>query len=218
MSPIDPQETVREIAVRVPFAARVFEAHHIDYCCHGGVSLREACSGGLSVETIAREIEAAEASTSKGTSWADVPTAALIRHLLDTHHVFTRTELGRLRPLIAKVVGKHGASHPELTKISELFGALDADLTPHLAKEEQILFPMMQQNADACGPIAVMEEEHEEVGKLLRELRSVTRDYTPPDDACTSFRVLYAGLAALEADLHQHIHLENNVLFARAEG
>ncbi len=139
--------------------------------------------------------------------WFGVPTAELIRHLLDTHHVFTRTEIKRLRPLVA--------SQPQLAELSKLFEALANELEPHLEKEEQILFPMMQQRVDVCGPIAVMEEEHEQVRDLLRELRGATSNYTPPEDASPSLRVLYSGLAALEADLQEHIHLENDVLFVR---
>jgi regulator of cell morphogenesis and NO signaling len=151
----------------------------------------------------------------------------LLQHLLDTHHATTKTELERLRPLTKKVLAAHGDKHPELERVAALFEALDADLIAHLRKEELVLFPYMRdlekRGRDATSPfgpisnpLAVMDEEHDMVCGLLRNLRQATKDYAPPADGCESFRALYTGLEALETDLRRHIHLENNLLFPAA--
>ncbi len=157
---------------------------------------------------------------------------ALLDHLLDTHHVFTRAALDRLPPLAAKVLHTHGARHPELQEVAQLIDELVADLAPHLQKEERVLFPYIRALAEdtraghaapragfgsLASPIACMRHEHERVEEILRELGRSTGGYRPPADACDSFRALYAGLSELKADLHRHIHLENNLLFPAAQ-
>ena len=127
---------------------------------------------------------------------------------------------------MAKVLQVHGGHHPELARIAQCFQAMDADLRPHLEKEEQILFPYVRDleagiRSSCCfgtvqNPIRAMQNEHEQVGEILRELRNLTNDYTPPEDACGSFRSLYLGLQSLEEDLHLHIYLESHLLFPRA--
>ena len=157
--------------------------------------------------------------------------AELIDHILDKHHAFTRDELERIGALAEKVASKHGANHPELLRIRTLFGQLCDDLRPHMFKEEMILFPYVKQMEQAAAngrpmpyapfgavgnPVRVMMSEHDTAGDILRELRATTADYAAPADACVSYQTLYRALEELEKDLHQHIHLENNVLFPRA--
>lgn len=226
-------QTVAEIATSHPESVRVFQKLGIDFCCGGRMPLAQACEKmGLSVDETLAALEAEfgrqgiviEPST-------DGRLEDLVNRILDSHHVFTREETDRLRPLMAKVASVHGERHPELVRVRGLFEALCADLESHLMKEEQILFPYViatersrEGSDDAPGscfgtvqsPITVMEMEHERVGEILAELRDLTNGYAAPEDACNSFRALYHGLAELEADLHRHIHLENNVLFPRA--
>lgn len=139
--------------------------------------------------------------------------------------------MARLDPLFGKVVSVHGQNHPELLRANELFRSLSADLMTHLFKEEQILFPHIR-NLDRAAvpklpapfapfetvnnPVRMMMKEHDVAGGFLRELRKVTNDYALPSDVCISFQTFYQALEGLEADLHQHIHLENNILFPRA--
>ncbi|MEK7831250.1 MAG: hemerythrin domain-containing protein, partial [Acidobacteriota bacterium] len=159
------------------------------------------------------------------------PLTDLIAHIQNTHHVFTRQELGRLEKLVEKVCLRHGEYHPELFRLRELFLMLRDDLLPHLMKEEQVLFPYVVQleNAIAKGntvqppffvtvqnPVRMMMTEHDTVGDLLREMRLVSGKYVPPPEVCISYQTLYQAMAEFEADLHQHIHLENNILFPRA--
>jgi regulator of cell morphogenesis and NO signaling len=155
----------------------------------------------------------------------------LITHILETHHVFTKSEMERLQSLTDKVLSAHGGNHPELKHLSELWLQLCADLKPHMFKEEQILFPYILAMAEAAGrnqagpfapfgtvnnPIRMMMREHDAAGQLLRELRALTSDYSVPPDACISYQTLYQALENFEQDLHQHIHLENNILFPKA--
>ena len=228
-------KTVRELALEVPNATRVFEKLKIDYCCGGGRAVGDACvAAGVGVEELSRLLaEAAEAKAP-----ADVPEvvtegslAELIDYILDTHHVFVREETVRIEALVEKVVAKHGASHTELPRVATLFARLSEDLKPHMFKEEMILFPYVKQLEQAAmqgrpapyapfgtvgNPVRMMMLEHDTAGDILRALRAATSDYTPPADACMSYRALYEALEGFEKDLHQHIHLENNVLFPRA--
>jgi regulator of cell morphogenesis and NO signaling len=157
--------------------------------------------------------------------------AELITHILDTHHVFTKSEMDRLQLLADKVLNAHGRNHPELVHLDELLTRLCDDLKPHMFKEEQILFPYivaLVQAADQNGavpfapfgtvknPVRMMMIEHDTAGEILRELRALTSDYKVPADACISYQTLYQALENFEKDLHQHIHLENNLLFPKA--
>jgi regulator of cell morphogenesis and NO signaling len=226
-------KTVREYAVETPSATRVFEKLKIDYCCGGGRSLGDACAAaGVGVEEVVRLLE--QANTFKGDTPEGLQSgtlAELIDHILDKHHAFTRDEMERIGALAEKVASKHGANHPELLRVRTLFGQLCDDLRPHMFKEEMILFPYVKQmeQSVAAGrpmpyapfgtvgnPVRVMMSEHDTAGDILRELRATTADYAAPADACVSYQTLYRALEELEKDLHQHIHLENNILFPRA--
>ncbi|MFN8010928.1 MAG: iron-sulfur cluster repair di-iron protein [Holophagaceae bacterium] len=217
-----------EIAAAFPPAMRVFEAHGLDYCCGGHRQLGEACeASGLAPAKVLAELEALRAArTGEERDWRQATATEVVEYLLATHHVFTRTELARLTPLMTKVAGVHGERHPELLAIHQCFQALAADLMPHLMKEEQVLFPYILaldggRAAAGCfgtvaNPIRAMEHEHDDVGELLHRIRDLSRDFALPEGACGSYQSLFMGLADLEADLHQHIHLENNVLFPKA--
>lgn len=228
-------KTVREFAVELPGATRVFEQLGIDYCCGGGRSLAEACAvAGIEIERTLTALAEAGQQTGATVAAAQFQTGTLkelIAHILETHHVFTRQEIARLDALLAKVCGVHGANHPELLRVQALFQELARDLTPHMLKEEQILFPYILRLEEAANggqpaprppfgtvrnPVRMMMLEHDTAGELLRRIRRTSRDFNAPPDACISYQTLYGALAAFEADLHQHIHLENNLLFPRA--
>ena len=227
--------TVREVAIEVPQSTRLFEKLKIDYCCGGNRSLTEACnSAGLEVDDLLGMLKTASIEGKSETSAVDFqqfPISDLIEHIVNTHHVFTKDEMLRLDSLIKKVIAAHGENHPELRTVGELFDRMCADLTPHMSKEERVLFPYLSALAKAAAkklaapfapfgtvnnPVRMMMIEHDAVGEILRELRSVTSNYTTPSDGCISYRTLYEALEKFEKDLHQHIHLENNILFPRA--
>lgn len=215
--------TIAELAVAMPEAIPVLERLGIDYCCNGSRPIQHACAAaGISSDELLQMIAKVEKSATPQRIWDAEPLPDLIRHILDTHHVYTREALPRLQTLAAKVRTAHAANHPELFVVERLAAELTSDLIPHMLKEEQVLFPFVLAPTPrpffgtVRNPIRMMQLEHETAGEKLREMRELTMDYTIPDDACASYRALYDGLLELEADLHQHIHLENNILFPRA--
>lgn len=227
-------KTVREIALELPATTRVFEAFKIDYCCHGNTQFDEACRNvGASPSIVMQRINGVldTAPQNKLPPFADMLLSDLIDHILDKHHAYTKAEIAQLTPLMAKVASRHGEHNPFLFELKGLFQTLCDDLEPHMMKEEMVLFPYIQKleynytNHMAAAfppfrtvrhPVSMMTVEHEQVGDILSRMRTVTGDYKLPDGACPSFTALYHRLADLEGDLHQHIHLENNVLFPRA--
>ena len=226
--------TIRDIALEALATTRIFEEFKIDYCCGGRRSIADACStaGIDSVELNAKLQEVLGISISDSEEHPeDLSPAELLNYIVATHHLFTASELQRLTPLMEKVVMRHGENHPELLELEKLFTALRESLTPHMRKEENVLFPYIEtlQRATETGsnlvpphfvtvnnPIRMMMSEHDTDGERLLSMRRATADYQIPEGACPSFRALYAGLQDLERDLHRHIHLENNVLFPRA--
>ena len=227
-------KTVRDLAVEIPGATRVFENLGIDYCCGGDRTLDHACdAAGVTVEYVTTSLEQVNGShpNFEEPSFLTATLAELIDHIVEKHHVFTKTEIARLRKLIDKVYGVHGQNHPELAEIRELFEALSAELEPHMMKEERVLFPYTVELENAArnklsppnppfgtvaNPVRRMMREHEDAGALLRQMRRFSGNYTIPQDACISYQTLYQALDAFEKDLHKHIHLENNILFPRA--
>jgi regulator of cell morphogenesis and NO signaling len=222
-------ELVRECVER----ARVLDRLGIDYCCGGKRTLADACrERGLSADEIEAELAAAQPSAVPAESdWSQAPLAKLVENILSRHHVYLRSELPRLGGLLDKVVARHGNAHAEMRELQAVFVELWDELLSHMLKEEQILFPYivrLEQAASsgqvppgfhccsALQPIAVMEHEHRLAGRALERIRELTNHYRPPEDACNSWRALWDGLAALEQDLHLHIHKENNILFSRA--
>jgi regulator of cell morphogenesis and NO signaling len=232
---ISPSMKVREVALDLPQATRVLESLKIDYCCGGDQPLGEACAAaGVELQSLERLLNETRPEEVQGGGPLDFQRASLselIDYILDKHHVYTRDEMERLAPLFEKVITAHGQNHPELAQMNELFAQLCADLRPHMFKEEQVLFPFIVQlersvleNRAApfapfgtvINPIRMMMSEHDTAGDLLRAMGALSSDYTFPADGCPSYQALYQGLEAFEQDLHQHIHLENNVLFPRA--
>jgi len=219
------ERTVGETVAEMPGRSRVFQNHQIDFCCQGGRTVRDACEKkGVDLARVVAELEAVQAGASapEGNP-AELAPDELAAYIVDVHHRFLRTELPRLRAMAQRVAQVHGGHTPSLVKVLEVFLAMEAELTLHLLKEEQILFPAVAMMASGHsapmpldGPVACMMHEHEEAGAALVELRELTSDFTPPVEACNTYRALFSGLAELEADLHRHIHLENSVLFPAA--
>lgn len=217
---IQSNSRVGDIATEYPLATRVFHRHGIDYCCGGGKALEDACAArGVETDLVLEEIrKELDADTSPPRRWDEAPINDVIDHILLDFHKPLREELPRIEEMARKVNDVHGAAHGEtLAPILSTCVALRAELEQHMEKEEQILFPMIRngQGAMAEGPISVMMEEHDSAGTALKRLRELTGDYTVPEEACNTWRALWHGLAALEESLHEHIHIENNILFPR---
>jgi regulator of cell morphogenesis and NO signaling len=223
------ERTVGELVVERPARAAVLERLGIDYCCGGRLSLKAACERrGLEPDAVLRELELCDDSEAEErTDWSAESLGALIDHIQDTHHQYLREELPRLAHLTAKVVRAHGERHPELAALQRVFASLRIELEAHMAKEEQVLFPICRELEGSrtlpalhCGsvdnPIRVMVQEHEDAGRALETMRELTGGFTPPLDACNTYRVLLDGLVGLERDMHRHVHEENNILFPRA--
>lgn len=224
-------QTVREVAAGYPASTRLFEKLGIDYCCGGGQTLADACTAaGLNYDTVAKSLaELAESAPANGRDWKKASLADLVEHIVTKHHEYIRSESPRLQALAAKVAGVHGERHPELQQVQTIFSDAADELIMHTMKEEKILFPaiaqMEEQGRMAAAPspfgsiqnpIRMMMMEHDIAGAAFAELRKITAGFTTPADGCISYRTLFQALAEFEADLHQHVHLENNILFPRA--
>ena len=226
-------QTVREIALENPASIRVFEAFGIDYCCGGRKPLAEACEAkNIPLESLIAALEnGAGTETPVAEDWNNKSLGSLTAHIVNTHHAYVRRELPRLAELAGKVVNRHGDTKPELPQIQAKVAQISEELIEHLAKEEVVLFPYVSKLEKAkeegtskphgcfgtvANPIAMMTQEHDAAGTLMAEIRLLSGDYNPPVGACPTFLAFYNGLREFEQDLHQHIHLENNILFPRA--
>jgi regulator of cell morphogenesis and NO signaling len=218
---------VADVATAVPATVKVFQQHQIDFCCGGKRPIAEACAEqGLDVDVLLGELRASEALTDAERDWRQSPMSDLVVYIQTRFHGPLRDELPRLGQLMAKVVSRHGERLPDtLLPLQQTLTALQVDLLHHMQKEDEILFPAIQEiEAGRAGhgaawieqPIEIMEDEHEQAGAALARMRELTDGYTPPADACPTFRGLYYGLAELERAMHVHVHLENNILFPRA--
>lgn len=233
--PVVTTKTVRELAVENPAATRVFEKLGIDYCCGGKQSLEQACQKAqISIDQVLDSLgmgEESDRAARNEREWGREPLGELVTHIKNTHHRYTREEIVRLTALLAKVCAVHGKNHPELFDIRTTFAGLSQELTTHMMKEEMVLFPYIERMEEAViqrepvlpapfgtvkNPVAIMEHEHDSAGQALQAMRKASHEYVLPADACVSYQTLYKALAAFETDLHQHIHLENNILFPRA--
>ena len=229
----DYTKTVRDIALEQPTSVRVFERLGIDYCCGGRKPLAEACSEhNLEVAAVVNALEsAANGATPAGPDWAQASLGKLIEHVVSTHHEYIRAELPRLEMLADKVVKRHGDTQPHLPALQKVVAQLGEELIHHLGKEEHALFPYITklETAHKSGselpqgcfgsvthPIAMMTREHDDAGQALAEIERLTDNFTTPTGACPTYMAFYAALKEFEQDLHQHIHLENNILFPRA--
>jgi regulator of cell morphogenesis and NO signaling len=231
MKAFDASTTVGQLVAERPARARIFENLGIDYCCGGRKTIAEVCQHkGLDPASVVQVLQAAEAAGVDGDGqrdWLTAPLSELCDHIIQTHHEYLRGELPRLAQLVEKVASVHGDNHPELKEVRYTFSLLRAELSEHMMKEERILFPSIRSmeaggsgDSPHCGtidrPIAVMEDEHDRAGAALARMRQLTQDYRVPEGACGSYQVMLSSLAELEADMHQHVHKENNILFPRA--
>ncbi len=227
------EQTLASIVTNNHFTVPVLEKYHLDFCCKGKRTLAEACSEkGLSVETISEELER---STTEDRStrmpFTSMNAEQLISYILIHHHFYVKQSMPTILGHLEKVAVKHGDRFPYMVEVFMLFKEINEEMTMHMQKEEMILFPRIKevealanakQNQNLPGgyingPVHVMELEHEHAGDLLYKIRELTNTYTPPADACTTFKVCLAELKEFEEDLHRHVHLENNLLFPLAE-
>ncbi|KPM46781.1 iron-sulfur cluster repair di-iron protein [Jiulongibacter sediminis] len=214
-----------------PLSSQIFQKLNIDYCCGGKRTIKEACeTSGIDSHMLVNQLAGLErkSATVPGLDFNAMSLSFLSDYIYEVHHKYLYEKLPEIDGLVNKVTAKHGEKYSWLAELSQLFAALKNDLEGHLPKEEEILFPYikeMEQNSlshrppfqTIQNPLAVMNAEHDEAGEILHRLRVITSDYTPPEDACNSHLAMLAMLKDLDDNLIQHIHLENNILFPKAE-
>ena len=225
--------TIGELVAADYRKAEVFRKFGIDFCCGGKKSLKEACKEkGIDDKEISNALSEIENQSKIAqfdfNSWG---IDFLTDYIINVHHKYVNENVDMIYEFSDKVANRHGNNHPEVIKIAELYKKIAAELKLHMMKEENILFPYIKNLAIAKNasnkieistfkniesPIRVMENEHEIVGNYMDEIHQISNEFTPPEDACSSYKVLYAKLNEFEKDLHQHIHLENNILFPKS--
>jgi regulator of cell morphogenesis and NO signaling len=214
-------QPMAQIAREIPGATSVLYKFGLDFCCGGSKALREGLTEkGLKIEPVLQELEALLGRDGDGTRWVEVSDKELIEHILSRYHDAHRDQLPELIRLARRVEQVHG-DRPEcpVTLWSHLEQLL-TDLENHMRKEEEILFPMISRGMGpmASGPIFMMQHEHDSHGQALGRIEKLTNNLTLPKASCNSWRALYLGLETFKADLMNHIHLENNILFERIVG
>lgn len=230
---INKQETIGNIVKKDFRAAQIFSAHGLDFCCGGKTSLTDACEkSGLNVVKILRDLEALNEQNSDSISYDGWTNAQLIKHIVDIHHRYIEDTVPYLFQLLSKIANVHGERHPELVEIKEIFEEATDALYDHMKKEEMILFPAIESIEQAkinnkplppfpfgsiSNPIQGMEGEHDFEGDAFKQIAVLSSNFTPPEDACSTYQVAFAKLEEFVNDLHRHIHLENNILFENAK-
>jgi regulator of cell morphogenesis and NO signaling len=218
-APLLASSTLADLATSRPGAARVFHRHGLDFCCHGRISLERACAErALDLESLLGELRAQESREPDFRAWDEAPLAELIDHVLSRFHARHREQLPFLAGAARKVEAVHGEKPSCPRGLAAALAETSEELEDHMQKEEQVLFPLILsgRGALAAMPVQVLEQEHRDHALRLERLRALAHGYVAPPEACGTWRALYLGLEDLESDLHQHIHLENNVLFPRA--
>jgi regulator of cell morphogenesis and NO signaling len=226
--PFSTNSFVKDIVNEFPKSSDVFKKYRIDFCCGGNIPLSQAITANkINEEALMNDLQALyEKSSSTETDlevWTKSDSNTIINHVINHYHQTSREELSMMSPYVTKVSRVHGDSHPELLRVYELFYELKKELIEHMDKEEAIVFPLIKKLADgtvknreeAINMIVELEKEHDHAGAILRELREITSDFTPPVDACGTYRLVYKRLEDLEGLTFMHVHLENNILFPR---
>ena len=229
---VDTNKTIGEMVADDFRAASVFSANKIDFCCKGNRTLDEVCNQkGLDVYDVLAQLEKATESNNSTIDFNTWELDLLIDYIEKKHHRYVEEKAPILLSFILKLEQVHGAAHPELFEIKNLFKRTADELTQHMKKEELILFPYIKQMVEAArnktplsapgfgtvaNPIAMMMEEHENEGNRFEKIVAISNNYTPPADGCNTYKVTFQMLQEFESDLHTHIHLENNILFPKA--
>lgn len=223
MPPLDRNATVAEIVAEHSSTARIFQKHQIDFCCHGDVTVAEACRGRpIDPDDLFAEVEAAipDAPADEDARALSVP--ALVARIVDRHHAYLRRQLPFLSPLVSKIARVHGERNGNLAELARAFEDLAEALEPHLDREEEVLFPaLMSRSPDpeiVRSELETMHEDHLAVGAMLARIRTLSDGFLTPEWGCGTYRVVMRELEALEDDVLRHVHLENHVLMPRFVG
>jgi regulator of cell morphogenesis and NO signaling len=232
---LSPEEgqTIGELVAKDYRKAEVFKKYGLDFCCGGKKSVARACAEkGIDPALVEQDLnDLSQTSAARTQNFAAWEVSFLADYIENTHHAYVREAIPALTEYTTKIARVHGDRHPELKEIARHFAAIASELNAHMPKEERVLFPYIRRlnEADKSGttlerppfgsiqhPINMMEMEHEAAGSSLEAIRELSNSYTVPADGCTTYRLAFAKLQEFESDLHQHIHLENNILFPKA--
>jgi regulator of cell morphogenesis and NO signaling len=229
---ITEERTVGQIVKDDYRTAQVFQQFKLDFCCGGNRTIEEACAKkDIDTHEVYKALDQLDHVGPKEDNYDQWSLDFLVDYIVNNHHKFTRNKLPEIGKYAKKVAKVHGDRHEELHKIYYEFTMLHTEIFNHLDKEERILFPYIKELVEAekngtkpekpefgeaANPIAMMEDEHDEAGTSMAKIRQLSNDFTPPEDACTTYRLLYENLEGFEKDLHKHVHLENNILFPKA--
>lgn len=225
--PFDHTSLVKDIVNEFPKAADIFKRNRIDFCCGGNIPLETAAEGSKkNVNDLLEELSTVYANHNLHDApevWTETSSPEIIKHIQERYHRPLEEELTNLSPYVTKVSKVHGAGHPELLRVYELFYELKKELLEHTGKEDATIFPMLEKldepnvenKEEMIAYITELEKEHDHAGSILKELREITEDFTPPIDACGTYRLVYKRLEMLESETFMHVHLENNILFPR---
>lgn len=221
-----PDQQISDIVTTDYRAAGVFKQHGIDFCCGGHIPLSEVCEKkGLNQDELINQLSNLYTTPDKGMDFASWPISRLIDFIVGYHHGYVRDAVPRIQAFAQKVAWRHGETQPELVELFHTFNQLAAELTDHANDEEQRVFPVIRALANGeelpnreelSSMVNELETEHAVAGAALGKLRELTNGFNPPDWACNTYRILFKELEAFETDLHQHVHLENNILFPKA--
>ena len=225
-------KTVADLVTENIQTAHIFKKYGIDFCCGGGINVKLAAEKAkIRYIDLEKELLDVENSTGRTNNYNSWKLDFLTDHIINFHHAYVQENIPLIYQYALRVVRVHGSNYPELLQVQRLFSEISGELRAHLKKEEENLFPFIKNMVKAQeegndfsppdfgtvdNPIKMMETEHEEAGGILRQISALTNHYTPPQGACNTFRAFYAKLEEFEQDLHQHVHLENNILFPKA--
>tara|TARA_R110002050_G_scaffold195593_2_gene330478 strand:+ start:19001 stop:19714 length:714 start_codon:yes stop_codon:yes gene_type:complete len=222
-------KTVAQIVTENIKTSDVFKRNGIDFCCGGNVNIQSACEEqGLDFEKLEKELDSVHTSPVPTHDFDSWNLDFLVDYIINTHHTYCKNNFDILIEYANKVASAHGENHPEVITIAKLTETLVNDLRPHLEKEEQILFPYIKHlieiksrnekvsHPGLQSPVSVMEKEHDLAGDVMKEIASISTNFTVPEGGCNTFIAMYAKLEEFQNDLFQHIHLENNILFPKA--
>jgi regulator of cell morphogenesis and NO signaling len=213
-------KTIGEVVAADYRTAAVFKRHKIDFCCGGQRKIGDACQARqVNVDQLESEVNTAKkhATVAAGLNFTTWSPSFLADYIINQHHSYVRTAIPEISAFAKKVASVHGQKHPELVNMEKIWQHLSAELLLHLEKEEKELFPYFKTAEKGQKlPLLDLENEHEEAGLAMAQIRALSNDFNPPEDACTTYRVLFQMLKDFETDLHLHVHLENNILFPQA--
>lgn len=221
------EKSIADLVTELPERAAIFDKYGIDFCCGGSRTLSQACiDADVRLDDVLGEINIIKENSEFASISSESSLAEIIDHILSLHHSYLDRELPRLQTLCGKVSRVHGERRPELVMLEKVYSSFKEELEEHCRKEETVLFPVLRRfesqpqnlGADAyrlLSPVRDLETEHEQAAQFLEKIRCLTSNYTLPEDACRSYRLLYEGLSALDFDLRMHVHKENNILFPK---